>query len=30
MGVDLLVSGSDIFGADDITNRTKSFKNLIE
>jgi len=30
MGVDLLVSGSDIFGSEDITNRTKAFKNLIE
>lgn len=30
MGVDLLVAGSDIFGAEDITQRTREFKNLIE
>lgn len=30
MGVDLLVAGSDIFGAEDITRRTREFKNLIE
>lgn len=27
-GVDLLVVGSDIFGAEDVTKRTKEFKNL--
>lgn len=30
IGVDLLVAGSDIFGAEDITQRTREFKNLIE
>lgn len=30
LGVDLLVAGSDIFGAEDITGRTRAFKNLIE
>lgn len=30
IGVDLLVAGSDIFGAKDIEERTKEFKNLIE
>lgn len=30
IGVDLLVAGSDIFGAKDIEGRTKEFKNLIE
>ncbi|MBC8590462.1 ribulose-phosphate 3-epimerase [Wansuia hejianensis] len=28
-GVDLIVSGSDIFGAEDISARTKEFKELI-
>jgi ribulose-phosphate 3-epimerase len=28
LGVDLLVSGSDIFGADDIIARTKAYKDL--
>lgn len=30
LGVDLLVAGSDIFSADDITERTRAFKELIE
>lgn len=30
LGVDLLVSGSDIFDSEDITNRTREFKKLIE
>lgn len=30
IGVDLLVAGSDIFGAKDIEERTKEFKNLID
>lgn len=30
MGADLLVAGSDIFGAEDVTNQTRAFKKLIE
>lgn len=30
LGADLVVAGSDIFGADDVVQRTKDFKNIIE
>ena len=30
MGADLLVAGSDIFGAEDVTSQTRAFKKLIE
>ncbi len=30
LGVDLLVAGSEVFGAEDVEQRTRDFKNLID